>query len=807
VAQVLKRVAGVTVQDNKYVTVRGMSERYNNVQLNGASMPSTEPNRRNFSFDVIPSALVSNVTIAKTFTPDLPGEFTGGLVEIETLSVPESPFLNITLGTGFNTIATGKEFLSTKRFAADYFFGGIDERQWYTGRSQEELTVNAANAASWNCYPLYKYTAQPLQSYSIAGGLPFKITEHQKMSLVFALTYRNEQGKELIKEYRTLIRDSILQEAQRYTMTTTTGAIANVGWETKGHNITWRNLFNNRFSHSNQKRYMMKTYEGYPFMDIYSVVLNNRIMQTQLDGKHKFFNNRLLFNWNASLNDVVRTNPGNAYASARTGNIGDIGEDTRYEGGRMDWSHSAGSTGIAIGSGHLMYSNLHEQKKNLSADMEMPFTVLNNPQRIKTGYWGAYRTASYRQQYLKLMRNNRTNNLNGLDIYDFFDPAYFQGDDPVHAYVRGGAQGGADYYDGRLDINAGYLMGEFSFFHKLHLTGGFRMEKGNNRVITTWGRFVTEENKYVVREDTATLDRTDWLPALSLVYNITAKLNARLAYSKTIIRPDFRELSYCAYYNVNDRLWVYNLKPLKQTGVENYDLRLEYYPAPGEVISLSAFYKKFTDPVEMIAQMQASAQEYWLYSMNLKEAEVRGLELNFRKNLHFIAPNTFLENIYINGNFSLVEGNIAYNYDAMMNPIEGTGRERPLQGLSPYAVNAGLSYQGSRIGMTVNYGRIGRRLVIGGEHAKYDQYENPRNVLDLQISASFLKQRLEVKLNASDLLNEDIIVYRNTRTTNEGNGNMDLDLTSDGMDYNPGDHVMSRIGKGINFSASVGYKF
>ena len=118
-AQVLGRVAGVTIEGGKYVTVRGMGERYNNVQLNGASLPSTEPNRRNFSFDVIPSVLVDNVTIAKTFTPDMPGEFTGGLVEVNTLSIPNKKFLDLSIGTGMNTLSTGKDFLSSKRYGAD----------------------------------------------------------------------------------------------------------------------------------------------------------------------------------------------------------------------------------------------------------------------------------------------------------------------------------------------------------------------------------------------------------------------------------------------------------------------------------------------------------------------------------------------------------------------------------------------------------------------------------------------------------------------------------------------------------------
>ena len=122
VAQVLKRVSGVTIDNGKYVTVRGMSERYNNVQLNGSTLPSTEPNRRNFSFDIIPTALIDNVTIAKTFTPDMPGEFTGGLVQVNTLSVPEKPLVSVSIGTGFNSISTGKEFKKQTRFSRKGLF-------------------------------------------------------------------------------------------------------------------------------------------------------------------------------------------------------------------------------------------------------------------------------------------------------------------------------------------------------------------------------------------------------------------------------------------------------------------------------------------------------------------------------------------------------------------------------------------------------------------------------------------------------------------------------------------------------------
>ncbi len=246
VAQVLKRVSGVTIDNGKYVTVRGMSERYNNVQLNGASLPSTEPNRRNFAFDVIPSGLVDNVTISKTFTPDMPGEFTGGLVEVNTLAVPDEKFLSLGIGTGMNTISTGKKFYSTKRFGSDWFFGEIDKRKWYSGGGDEAATaLNIINAGQKNTYGLRKYTAMPLQNYSLTAGSPFNLGR-SSLGVVAALTYRHEENTEEIIEGNMITRDSIFKPSgkgsYRYKAATSIGAVLNTGWRMGGdtalHGVT-----------------------------------------------------------------------------------------------------------------------------------------------------------------------------------------------------------------------------------------------------------------------------------------------------------------------------------------------------------------------------------------------------------------------------------------------------------------------------------------------------------------------------------------------------------------------------------------
>lgn len=793
VAQVLKRVAGVTIDKGKYVTVRGMGERYNNVQLNGATLPSTEPNRRNFSFDVIPTGLIDNVTIAKTFTPDLPGEFTGGLVEVQTLAVPEKKFVNVSVGTGMNTMSTGKDFLSNQRFGSDWFLGEIDDRQWYAGQDEEATKQSMVNAGNKNTYGLRKFKGMPVQNYSLTVGAPFALGNDQKIGVVAAVTYRNEQTREEIEEAHFINHDSIFKPGNTYKFATSVGAVANVGWEMPGHKITWRNLFNNRFTQTNRERYFHRDYEDFELVDQYSAPLIGRVMQTQLEGEHHLFNDQLIFTWNGSYNKSKRTAPDDRYA---TGKVKGEGEDGSVF---TDWNNSSQYGGTNLGESHIMYSNLDEDKKNLAANLAYPFVVSGNKQQLKTGYAGTFRQAEYEQIYLKPYGSiHRDNPKYGAPIDEFFAPEHFN--DGTFVYQSGMETPEADFYKGNQTIHAAYLMGEFTFFRKLHLSAGVRMEKGETETNTKF--FDPNRNDYV--DSICSAKQTDWLPAATLVYNITDNINVRGAYSKTIARPDFRELATMNYYNVDDRVLVRNEKPIKQSNAENYDLRLEWYPQAGEVVSISAFYKKFKYPVELVTYAP-SPVDAMQYSFNLDDASVKGIELNVRKSLGFIAPAPFLQDMYVSANATFIKGNVTYNLDALLgfSEIERESRNRPLQGLSPYTINAGLTYQGRVWGAALNYGRNGRKLVMAGEHDEFDQYEASRNVLDLQVSARFLKERLEIKFNASDLLNEDMIVYRNCKY---GEDKGYTDLTAD-MDYNEGDWLMSRIKKGVNLSLSVGYKF
>ena len=824
VAQVLGRVSGVTIDNGKYVIVRGLGERYNNVQLNGSSLPSTEPNRRNFSFDIIPTALIDNVTIAKTFTPDMPGEFTGGLVEVNTLAVPEERIIQLSVGTGFNTNSTGKTFRSTERLNGDYLFG--NSRDWYGNAWKSDVsngilgvyeqlseadrkTVNEMDASVPNHWGFRNFKGAPTQNYAITVGLPFDLGNDNKLGVIASATYRHEETTETLEEAHYRRGDS-LTVGNRYKFVSAVGAVANVGWERPGHKVTWRNLFNNRFTHTNMERAIHSTdgtvgSESSTLAEEYSVPLINRIWQTQLTGEHELPMG-FVFSWNADYSDMKRTSPEDLYGRGIVKGEIEEGNDDYL----VEWQYPR--SGNNLGEGFMLYSNLEEKKKNIGANLEYPFEVYGNKQKLKAGYLGNFRDADYKQEYVHTMTDKNNAGFGtsqaGKSLHDIYDSQNYL-DGNIYLTTAGDLAD-KDYYNGKQRIHSAYLMGEFTFWRKLHINGGVRMEAGTTKSATMYENFANNGKP----TDTLIVNKkTDWLPAVTAIYNVTDNINFRLAYSETLARPDFREMTIGKYYNVDDRMYVRSWGGLKQTYIKNVDFRFEWYPQLGEVISVSAFYKKFKDPVELLSKTMAEKGQYEMLSMNLESATVKGLELNVRKSLGFFAPGSFLQDIYLQGNASLIKGNVKYDMKKIIEQFGGTlvkgenDRDRPLQGLVPYTVNVGLSYSGKHLGAAINYGRAGRKLVMAGVAERYDEYEAPRDVLDLQISTRFLKNRLEVKANASDLLNQAYIVYRNC-------GYKNVDASVDGfedrtgdMNYNEGDWILGKSKRGTSYSLSVSYKF
>lgn len=826
-AQVIRRLPGISVNDGKFITVRGLSERYNNVTVNGASMPSTEPNRKNFNFQLIPTSLVENVVVVKSFMPDMSAEFAGGGMEINTLSTPDEPFLNLSLGTGFNTNTLGKDFWSGKRFKSDYFLGNSSSRYWMgrdwriseyktfmegyndygtgfaTPERREKATV--MNSHIPNHWALTRTNGAPLQAYSLSGGRTFKFGEH-KLGLVFGANYRHEEKRESYGNDNYLNPDLVeidhltgypIFASKQYEFSTSFGAIANATWQWKGQRIDWKNLYTNRYV---MQSTLEHSYEpsglGNTYVDIINSPQRNYVMQTRLEGKHDIWKG-LSGQWYWDFSKVHQDRPDERQVR------GVVKNGRNHEGYRSSVVFGNYAMGVQPGAAdHIFSYGLKEWKRNVGASLKYDFKVMDNDQQVKVGYDYNNRDASFMQYWLNVGQpagqatfpEGQKQFHSNLLLNDYYAPEWFaKGLLVMHPW---GYNPDGDGYNGSLDIRSSYLMGTFKFLNnRIVLSGGVRNEKAKYNSIG---------QRSEVEKDTVTYDDSNWFPSLNLALNVTKDIVLRAGYNKTIARYDFREVFLVKYYDVGEKIVVVGNDSLRNTMIQNYDFRAEWYPASGEVLSVAYFIKKFTDPIEQYVYRDTPTT-FAMQPRNLKSADGKGFEVNFRKNLGFIAPgSTILKDFWLSGNAMFMNMKVHYTNE------RDSARTRPLQDLVPYTINASLSYEGDIFGGAINYGTTGRKLIRADEMEEGDQYEAPRHVLDLQLSARLLKKRMEIKFNISDILAQPFIRYKNMGFKNrtEWGPQDQWEPYLDDMGYNKGkDWLIEKARRGINYSLSVSYKF
>lgn len=830
-AQVLKRINGLTVQDDKFVTVRGLSERYNNVLLNGASLPSTEPNRRNFAFDVIPSGLIENIVVNKTATPDMPSEFAGGLVQVNTRSIPDRNFFTLTAGTGINTNSTGKSLYGTKRGGNDRL--GFDDgtrgwwnNTWNTNEYRQYIaTGNKAKRSEMdqripNNFGLHKYAYAPMQQYQLAAGRKIDLKDNvSSFGITVAATYRHEEN--VVDETRYYPSYFKYDSARSYLFNTALGAVLNVGFQTKGHKISLRNLYNRRFSNESNVYYGLSwhTISG-PVKYYIDVTLINSLLQNRLEGEH-LLPKGIRFDWSFDNIVLERDQPDTRSSNGYT-DKGPKGQYRKYVLNDQQWFLQEGI--------NIFNARLKERRKNAAANFTIPFKVGGVAQSLKTGYAGTFRNADYKSLALRTFFAHQSGSVIdtiekavfGMADYELHTPTFLKPDMLEYRPTGSGGQGfSGDDYTGEQQVHAAYLMADLRFLNRFRFIGGVRMEQS---IMKVKGIFYPQPAG-VPRDTLATYRAGNWLPSLNLIYQLTSKMNLRAAYSQTLARPDFRERAPYTYYEFKERATYKGAIGLQDAQVHNYDLRYEYYPEAGEVISFSLFYKRFENPVELVGAF--GGKDANLFYFNLQNSTSKGFELDLRKSLSFIHRGVpWLKRIYVSANAAWMEANVKYNTLALQNAansvttapndaVNADSRNRPLQGLSPYVVNGSIGYFGNIIGLNISYNRYGRRIVVAGYQPWQDQYENPRDVIDLQLSANLFKKRIQVRCNVSDLLQQKNIIYQNqslvpipssgpdSDTHNLG-GASDNDPKGNGFNKNL-DFARHSWFKGRNLSLSITY--
>jgi len=825
-AQVLRRVSGLQISQNKYVVIRGLSDRYNNLMLNGAPLPSSEPNRRDFAFDMVPSALVDNIVVNKTATPDLTGEFTGGLVQITTKDIPDENFTQLTVGTGYNSRATGKDFIGLGRSKYAYLGFGDSHYDQPKGMSFKEYvnissqiqdpknTEQRKQAAAFlstlpNNWAMRKYTALPMQSYQFSLGRSIHIKENT-IGIIAALTYRNEQEADQNDRYQATVND---YKGTDYTFTTTLGGALGLAYRFGKNKITLKNTYNRKLSDQLYK------FEGNDFMndsfvnDYSNVVIINQLFQSVLSGEHSLGKRGIKFDWQASMADLKRDQPFTKIMDRR--------HSVNYTGPEDYYTPIFTDLQAALGS--LYYSKLKEKLYTWAANFQVPFQFLNLNQNFKAGYQGKYRDANFGADVFRIRSLKQASgsfaDYTGFAYYDVYNSANFANGE-LYLYPIGGSgkdissAGSGQGYNGFQHLNAFYGMFDLKFTSKLRLIAGLRAEKNDQNIANM--------NPNTGKEELVSLKKTDWLPSANLIYGLNEKMNIRAAWYRTVARPDLRELSSFEYF---DPVLMRSLfgSNLKSTSIENLDLRYEFYPSPGEVISVSGFYKKFKNPIELQLERTSGAPSY-KYT-NLESAKDLGMEIDFRKSLDFISPDAgFLKNIFLSGSLTLLDANVELEPSKDLKG-DSYKRSRPLYGQSPYIINGGINYTDKQFGVNVLYNRYGKRIVFASSGISYDEYEKPRNVVDLQVNYKFMKQqRAELKFNISDLLNTEMIIYRNQYPKGnprfkEGEPSVqdvpglsyqlaEGQADPKGTSYNPDyDLVAGRTRNGTTYSLSFSYRF
>lgn len=750
--EVLRRVSGTSIQDNKFVIVRGLSDRYNAAFINGAALPSSEPDKKAFSFDVIPSTLIDNIIINKTATPDITGEFAGGLIQIQTKDIPAKNSITVGVSLGFNTQSVFKDFVSNNRASSESFgfSKGRDLQASYPTKFQDYDRLSAndqlAISKSFNdrAYDEVNSKAGPIQQYNLTVANVKKFKNGSAFGSILGLTYR--QSKLLFDASKTFFQsgatgqtDFDYVDAQnKYSVNA--GAIANFAWTYKKSKIAFKNLFNqllednyyNRTGNSNNINQDIR---------LKSSVLNQRsLYAAQLEGSHglNFKNIKLNWNLNFSLND--KSQP-------------DLRVQTYT---RLISTNDAFSLNVRGNNTNRFFSNLTDKSYGYNASATLPFQVGKFKQILKVGGAATVRLRDFRAVILGFKEPTNLSLLT-LPFNQIFNSENFRTDG---FRFTTDLQQPSDKYYGVSALSAGYVMFDNKLAEKVRLVWGARAEY--------FEQFLKSNERGTEKAQLVDSKKLDILPSANLTISPNKKTNIRLAASRTVARPEFREIAPFRFFDFEQLAATEGNDTLKRGSINNYDIRYEFYPKAGEVMSIGAFYKSFTDPIELLLNEASNGSNRLYRFTNASKANLFGVEAEIRKSLSFLnggKEDGLLKNLYFNANASFILSKVTLSGT---NPTTGEKNppvNRPLQGQSPYLINAGFQYDGAKgTNLSLLYNRIGQRLSLVGNETIDNFFEKPRDLVDLQISQKILRNNGEVKLTVGDLLNQEVATYENRDT-------------------------------------------
>ncbi|MBC7913425.1 MAG: TonB-dependent receptor [Pyrinomonadaceae bacterium] len=790
--EVLKRVSGTSIQDNKFVVVRGLSDRYNTTLMNNAPLPSSEPDRKAFSFDIVPSNLIDQIVINKTAAADLPGDFAGGVIQMKTKDFPDQKVLDFTYSTGYNSLSTFNDFKSGQSGKYDFLSFDDGSRDLPSSfPSSRKNFINSSPAQKTqlsqrlnNSWGSNSGQAIPTQGFQLNFGNSFMLKNENKVGMLLSLTYRNSNtlvdqrradydalggvGKDYTFDYQ----DDV------YTKAASLGGLANFSYSFKKSKVSLKTLYNRSFEDSYTER-VGQSYEEPNFDQRNSQIqlTEKSLFNSTLEGQHSLGKRDYKLDWNFSFSTSNRDQP-----------------DLR----RIYYTRSLNTNepflaAVPIGSGSpknagRFYQELQDYIYGGAVNFSMPFKWNDKSQSLKLGVWNQSRTRSYDfRQFGYIIANSASFNQSYLSLPQ--DQIFASSNIGPSGFIIDEITDPRNKYDASGLLNAGYAMMTNDLLPKVKLNWGVRAEsylESLNPGDTDKANEV--DNNYF-----------DILPSANLIFSYSGKTNMRLSYSNTVARAEFRELAAFPFFDFETNNVMKGNPNLKRSRIDNYDLRWEHYPSSGQILSVSGFYKNFTDAIEQVFELGSTAASKTITYQNAQKASLYGMEFEARQKLGFLGKSSKWDNLTAYANLSLIKSDV--NLDRAKYPNNNDSRS--LQGQSPYLINGGLSYASNGWNLNALYNRIGRRINVVGfgqyksngdfQYDYPDIYENPRDVIDFQISRRLMRSKAELKLSINDILNQESVLYQ--------------DVNQDKKYSDLNDQTIASRQYGSNFNLAFNYKF
>ncbi|NND08012.1 MAG: TonB-dependent receptor [Saprospiraceae bacterium] len=812
-AGAMKKVTGATISGGKYVYIRGLGDRYSLSQLNGMVIPSADPYRNSAQLDLIPTNLLDNIITSKTFTPDLPGTFTGGSVDIKTKSFPEQKTLTFAVSAGYNRQNNLiSDFLSYDGGKNDYW--GYDDGTRDLPSIYNDARVQELGILEQSLFPrprdgragageMANLTDRVIRESNnnftsnnagtpLDHGFSFSYGNKYDMgnnALGVILTGSFKQNYTQLTGYNKanwflddVTSGSLFNQGDfRETLSTQTPSVS--GMAGLSYKIGEANTmtFNTIYSHQADK--VGRFIEGerpdnlvFPrFLEGHSLVWTEREMiNYQLGGDHIFTGLRnARLEWKGSLANITQEEP-----------------DTRF----FEYVYNTDLDFYNIPASDIQlpfhfWRDLQDEQKDFKLDFTLPFGS-ENTNKLKVGGLFSQKDRTFnelRYQILRespyffrgeLLASKSFSEVNGdIDAYLAEDNIGIvqriedSGSEETR-YILGNRNFDVtvprNSYIGSENVVAAYAMVNFAISERLKFIGGARYESTDISV-ESLDTFLDDEDRF------GNIDVNDILPSANFIYELNETMNLRASFSRTLARPNLREIANFSSFDPPTKFTISGNPNLDRTNISNYDLRWEWFLGAGELVSVSGYYKKFTNPITLFYLRTPNPT---LQYTNVPSAELYGVEFELRKDLGFISPQ--LANFKINTNFSFIEA----SSDVREENSSTDRTSRPFEGQAPFIANAALLYSpaSGSFEAILSLNTIGDRLSIFGRDNTPDVFNRGRSQLDFTITKRF--QDLVVKLSAANLLNAP---YK---------------LASD---YEGSEFAYEDFKRGITLNASVGY--